>query len=124
LCVIVYIGKIFKWTGIAVYEGIKVLISMPFCFFFYLLHALIEFILFIVFDVLMTIVFWPSRWLGDILGYPLTIPTNRKKIKEIKSKLTPLKLYGYMPKVVRTCYSFKRLPPLPRWDLKIPVYGR
>jgi hypothetical protein len=123
-CVISFIGKIFKWTGLAVSEGIKVILSMPFCFFFYLLHGLIEFMLFMIFDVLLIIVFWPSRWLGDTLGYPLTIPTNRKKLREIKSRINVVKLYEYMPKVVRKCYSFKRLGPFPIWDMVVPKYGR
>jgi hypothetical protein len=124
-CLLSYIGDVFKWIGIAVTEGIKVLISFPFCFGFYLLHLFMEFVLFIIFDVLLIVVLWPSQWLGKALGYPFNIPNNRKKLREIKSYCTAPKLYEYMmPKVVRMCYSFNGLEPFPKWDLKVPEYGK
>lgn len=124
-CLLSYIGDVFKWIGIAVTEGIKVVISFPFCFCFYLLHLVMEFVLFIVFDVLLIVVLWPSQWLGKALGYPFNIPNNRKKLREIKSYCTAPKLYEYaMPKVVKTCYSFKGLKPFPKMEMKIPKYGK
>lgn len=124
-CLLEFIGDIFKWTGIAVTEGIKATLAFPFCFGFYLLHLIIEFLAFIVFDVLLIVVFWPSQWLGGALGYPLTIPTNRKKLRKIKSYCTAPKLYGNtMPFVVRKCYSFDKLAPFPAWNLKVPEYGK
>lgn len=124
-CLMSYIGNVFKWTGLAVTEGIKVILAMPFCFFFYLLHGFWDFLLFIIFDVLLTIVLWPSRWLGNLLGYPLTIPTNKKKIREIKSYLKTRRIYDYtMPTVVSRCYSFNGLAPFPKWNLKVPKYGK
>lgn len=125
VCLVAFIGNIFKWTGIAITEGIKVILAMPFCFFFYLLHGIIEFLLFIIFDVLLIIVFWPSRWVGDALGYPLTIPTNKKKLKTIKSHFAAPKIYGsLMPTVIRKCYSFNGLAPFPKWNLEVPTYGK
>ena len=124
-CLMSYIGNVFKWTSIAITEGIKVALSSNFCLGFYLLHLFMEFVLFIVFDVLLIVVLLPSRWLGNALGYPLTMPFNRKKIREIKSYCTAPKLYeNMMPKVVRICYSFKGLEPFPKWNLKVPKYGK
>jgi len=124
-CLMSYIGNVFKWTGIAISEGIKVILAMPFCFFFYLLHGFWDFVLFIVFDVLLIIVFWPSRWLGNVLGYPLTIPTNKKKLRVIKSYFATRQLYeNTMPMVVSKCYSFNGLKPFPKWNLKVPKYGK
>jgi hypothetical protein len=124
-CLLAFIGNIFKWTGLAATEGIKAILAFPFCFGFYLLHAFIEFVLFIIFDVLLIMIFWPSRWLGNALGYPLTIPTNRGKLRKFKSHFTAPKLYGaWMPKVVSTCYSFDKLAPFPVWNLTVPEYGK
>jgi len=124
-CFLAFVGSIFKWTGIAVTEGIKAVLAFPFCFGFYLLHAIIEFGLFIVFDVLLIMVFWPSTRVGSALGYPLTIPTNRKKLRKIKSYCTAPELYrAWMPKVVSRCYSFDKIEPFPTFNLKIPEYGK
>ena len=124
-CLMSYIGNVFKWTSIAITEGIKVILTMPFCFFFYLLHGFWDFVLFIIFDVLLIIVLMPSRWLGKALGYPLTMPFNRKKIREIKSYCTTRQIYDYtMPTVVSRCYSFDGLAPFPKWNLKVPKYGK
>ena len=37
ICLLAYIGNIFKWLGISIAIIIKVILSMPFCLFFYLL---------------------------------------------------------------------------------------
>merc|ERR1711966_2862 len=85
ICLIAYIGNIFTWTGKAIAIGIKVLLAMPFCVFFYILHAVWEFFLFVIFDILLIIIFWPSRALAKALDYPIKIPTNKRQLKRIKS---------------------------------------
>jgi hypothetical protein len=124
-CLIAYIGNVFKWTGIAFTECIKVILAMPFCFFFYLFHGFWNFVLFMIFDVLIVVVLMPSRWLGNALGYPLTMPFNKDKIKEFKSYFMTRNIYDYlMPTVVSRCYSFDKLAPFPKWNLKVPKYGK
>jgi len=123
ICLIGYVVNVFKWTGLAVTAIIKLSIAMPFCFFFYILHVFIEFILFIVFDILLIMILWPSKALGEALGYPIRIPINNREIRKFKSNFTAQKLYNYaMPKVILTCYSFNGLEPFPKWNLKIPKY--
>jgi len=122
-CLISYLGDVFKWTGTAVSEVIKVLFSVQFCIGFYLLHVVIEFISFIVFDVLMIIVFLPSRYIGKALGYPIVLPTNIKGIQKVKSYFNALTLYeNVMPKIITKCYSFNGLAPFPQSNLKFPKY--
>ena len=122
-CLIAYIGNVFKWAGIAIAEGIKVILAMPFCLFFYLLQGFWDFFLFIIFDVLVVVVLLPSRLLGNALGYPLTMPFNKKKVRKVKSFFMTRNIYDLlMPTVVSTCYSFDGIAPFPKWNLKVPKY--
>jgi len=124
VCLIEYIGKVFKWSGKAIAIGLRILISMPFCFFFYLFHGFWEFVLFMVFDVLVLLVLWPSRALGKVLGYPIPMPVNKKALKKAKASCTAPAIYNaILPKVITGCYSFKSMPTFPKWDLKVPKYG-
>ena len=121
-CLLAYIGDIFKWLGITIAILIKVIISMPFCFFFYLLHAFWEFVLFMVFEVLIILALLPSRIIGKFLGYPINLPDN-DNIRGIKRNIGAQKIYGYVsPKLIGRCYSFDSIPPFPEWNLKVPSF--
>jgi hypothetical protein len=138
-CVLAFIGNFFKWTGLAITECIKVILVFPFCSGFYLLHTIIDFVSFIVFDVLLIIITYPIRWLADalgfplndlgltlkVLGFPLTTRNNKNFLREMKSYFKVPKLYrSTMPYIFKTCYSFNGLPPFPEWNLKVPTYGK
>lgn len=122
ICLLAYIGKIFKWLGISIAIIIKVILSMPFCFFFYLLHAFWEFLLFMVFEVLIILALLPSRIIGKFLGYPIKIPDN-DEIRKLKKNMGAQKIYGYVsPKLISRCYSFDSIPTFPEWNLKVPRF--
>lgn len=122
ICLLAYVGKIFKWLGISIAIIIKVILSMPFCFFFYLLHAFWEFLLFMVFEVLIILALLPSRIIGKFLGYPINMPDNNK-IRKLKKNMGAQKIYGYVsPKLISRCYSFDSIPTFPEWNLKVPRF--
>lgn len=123
ICLLAYIGNVFKWLGISIAIILKVAISMPFCFFFYLLHAFWEFILFIVFEILIILALLPSRIIGESLGYPFTIPDNKDDLRQFRRNIGAQKIYEYVsPKLISKCYNFDAIPPFPEWNLKVPGF--
>ena len=123
ICLIAYVKDVFVWTGITLKVCIMVMLSLPFCFCFYILHAVWLFLQFLILDVLLTAVLLPSQIVGKALGYPLQYKYNAKKKKAMRDYTSLLTLYDKVaPKIMKTCYSFSSIGPFPKWDLEIPKY--
>jgi len=123
LCLISYLGNVFRWMGTAVAVSIKIILAGRLCFLFYIFHAFWEFFLFILFEVILILILWPSSVIGSALGYPLIIPNNRKNLRDIKRSIGARNLYEMMSSdLITKCYSFDPIPPFPKWNLKVPSF--
>jgi len=123
ICLIAYVKSVFVWTGKTIRVGIMVILSLPFCFCFYILHAVWLFLQFLIIDVLLTVVLFPSQIVGKALGYPLQYKYDAKTKKDMRDYTSLMTLYNnFAPKLMKTCYSFASIGPFPQWDLIIPKY--
>ena len=123
ICLIEYIGDVFKWMGVTVTVIIQIILSGRLCFVFYLFHAFWEFFLFVIFEIILILLFLPSKVIGKFLGYPIIIPNNNKNLRKFKNKIGTRNIYkSISPEIDTKCYGFKRIPPFPKWELKIPNF--
>ena len=123
ICLIDYVQKVFVWTGNTVSVLIMALFSLPFCFCFYILHAVWIFLQFVIIDVLLTVTLLPSQLVGKALGYPLRYKYDAKTKKKLRKVTSLMTLYNSVaPKLMKTCYNFNAISPFPEWDLTIPKY--
>ena len=84
ICLIAYVKDVFAWTGKTIGVGIMVILSLPFCFCFYILHAVWLFLQFLIIDVLLTVVLLPSQIVGKALGYPFQYKYDAKTKKDMR----------------------------------------
>ena len=121
ICLMAYIKSVFVWTGKTMSVGIMFSLSLPVCFWFYILHVVWIFFQFVIFDVLLTAILLPSQIVGKALGYPLKYKYDAKTKKKFKDNTSLMTFYdNYAPAIMKTCYSFASIGPFPEWDLKIP----
>jgi hypothetical protein len=123
ICLIDYLKKVFVWTGKTLRVCIMIIFTLPFCFCFYIFHAIWLFLQFVILDVLLTVILLPSQIVGKALGYPLSYKYDAKRKKTLRDNTSLMTLYNnFAPKLMKTCYSFDSIGPFPQWDLKIPKF--
>lgn len=85
ICLAVYLELVFKWFSETIGIITQYFVKAPICLGFWLLDSFVLFLQFIIIDIVLNILFIPSTFIGNFLGYPFT---NRIRIdNELRESL-------------------------------------